>query len=123
MLTKTEKKAREYLISVAKQQRVITYGELADHFNLDRKDKHQAWIKIMEVWFGNINDFEIENKRPILSAIVVFKKNPRDINSLWECGSGFYKYARDVNLLKKGEDPQVFHAQELGKIFRYWSEH
>ena len=123
MLTETEKEVRAYLISIAKKQKVITYGELADHFNLDRKDKHQAWIKIMEEWFGNINNFEIENKRPILSAIVVFKKNPNDINSFWECGGGFYTYAREKGLLKKGKDPQVFHAQELGNIFKYWDEH
>jgi len=123
MLNETEKKVREYLISIAKEKKVITYGELADHFNLDREDKHQAWIQIIEGWFENINNFEVENKRPLLSAIVVFKKNPKDINSLWECGNGFYNYARDKGLLKRGEDRQVFHAGELGNIFRYWHEH
>ena len=123
MLTKKENEVRDFLISIAKEKRVVPYSELALKFNLDIKDKHQAWIKTIEEWMVNINNFELENKRPMLSAIIVLKKNPYDINSMWECGQGFYGYAREHGLLEKGQDGQVFHAKELGKIFDYWDKH
>lgn len=122
MLSKTEIEVRDFLISVAKEKRVIPYGELAQKFNLDIKDKHQSWIKVIEKWMGDINNFELENGRPMLSAIIVLKKNPNDINGTWECGNGFYEYAREHGLLKKDQDRQVFHAKELGKIFDYWDK-
>jgi len=122
MLSSIENEVREFLISVAKEKRVVPYSELAQKFNLDIKDKHQAWIGTIEEWMIKINDYELENKRPMLSAIIVLKKNPHDINSMWGCGQGFYGYAREHGLLEKGQDPQVFHAKELGKIFEYWDK-
>lgn len=122
MLSKTESEARYFLISIAKQKKFVTYGELADHFNLDRKDKHQAWIGILEEWMGDINKFETDNDRPMISAIIILSKDKRDINKLHNCGNGFYSYAKELGLLKKGEDPQIFWAKETAKVFEYWSK-
>ena len=112
---------KTYLTLPEKITEVVTSSD--ERYKAAKGNFHSLVDGLQEAVPDKAHDFEIENKRPIISAIVVFKKNPKDINSLWECGGGFYKYARDVNLLKRGEDPQVFHAQELGKIFRYWSEH
>jgi hypothetical protein len=122
MLTQTETQVRDFLISIAKLKKFITYGELADQFNLVREDKHQAWIGILEEWMGDINKFEIDNGRPMISAIIILSKDKRDINKLHNCGNGFYSYARELGLLKKGEDPQIFWAKETAKIFDYWSK-
>ena len=122
MLTKEEEKVRDYLISFARKNEVVPYSKLAEHFGLDTKDKHQAWVKVLEKWMGDINNYELENKRPLLSAIIVFKKNPYDLYGTHKSGAGFYYYAREKELLKKGEDQELFHHAEMGRIFRYWKD-
>lgn len=122
MLTKKENEVRDYLISFARAGELIPYSKLAEHFGLDTKDKHQAWVKVLEKWMEDINDYELENNRPLLSAIIVFKKNPHEMYSIHKSGAGFYNYARQHSLLKMGEDAELFHHAEMGKVFRYWKD-
>ncbi|MDP3765895.1 MAG: hypothetical protein Q8R04_05265 [Nanoarchaeota archaeon] len=122
MLTPKENEVRNYLISSARQKKLVPYSQLAKDFGLDIEDKHQAWINVLEVWMESINDFELEHDRPLLSAIIVLKKNPNDIYSISKSGAGFYKYARAKGLLQKGQNPELFQNTEIGKIFRYWNE-
>ncbi len=108
---------RQKLIEVAKKETLITYQELSNVCKLglhmqDNPHDRQEIGKIV----GEISVYENENKRPLLSAIVVskLKKNP---------GIGFYELANDLDLHIDSNKKEEFWITELSKIYKYWQSH
>ncbi len=106
------------LIEVAKNRGLVYYEEVADicGLNLDKPDERE--IELCKV-LDEINKYEKDKdeKRPMLTAVVVLKnKNPR-ISS-----DGFFNLAREIGVLERGEDEQLFHVKELNKVYDYWKD-
>ena len=69
-----------------------------------------------------ISVFEHQNKRPLLSAIVI--KKTANKNGEQEPGDGFYKLAKKLNLHQgKKSGNFFFWASEFGKVQQYWLLH
>jgi hypothetical protein len=62
---------------------------------------------------GEISEDEVDAGRPMLSAVAV---SVRRIPS-----EGFYSLARDLDLLKRGQDERRFWQQQRDRIYETWS--
>ncbi len=68
---------RERLIQKAKANRLVTYKELGEQFQI------RAWWRQLGRIVGEISIYEHEHKRPYLSAIVVRQDTQRPGNGFW----------------------------------------
>ena len=103
----------EKLKSIARAKDVITYGALMKMIGLDTEDPSDR-SKIAKI-LDEINRYEVENRRPMLSSVVI----RQDKNMP---GQGFFKLARE---LKKhhGYKDSLFWAYEIIKVHNYWQSH
>lgn len=92
---------RERLIQVAKAKRLITYKELGEEFNIP------AWWRQLGRILGDICRYELANKRPYISGIVVRQDTRRP-------GPGFFKFP-DMDRSR----PWEFYRDE---VWDYWSK-
>jgi len=102
----------ERLKERAKEERLITYGEIAPLAQLDMtlvRDRKEIGRLL-----GEISTYEHSHGRPLLSAIVVWKDGDR-------CGSspgpGFFQLRRELGLRPEEVD-LTFWMRELKEMFR-----
>ena len=96
------------LIEVAQAHTTTTYAAIGDLVGLDPHD-FRLWAMLDE-----INRFENENKRPMISALVISKEENRP-------GSGFWVCASDLGKFHKGDDEDRFWSNELKSVWDYWT--
>jgi hypothetical protein len=114
MLTELERQIRKEIISIIKsgdeQTTNIRYKALADKFQLpyeytnERNDFHKL--------LDDINRYEVEQKRPLLSVVVV--------NATGMPGRGFFRLARELGKQKPDIDNDTFAVRERKELFDYW---
>ena len=101
----------EKLTEAAKKGDIINYADVAPLANLDMSlDKDRAEIGRI---LGDISSYEQENGRPLISAIMIHKHDGRP-------GIGFFHLAKELGLLKTGDDEDRFWNEEVKKVFAYW---
>jgi len=106
------------LKEVARTKKLITYGDLNKELKLGFDfDKPEDRGKIGE-WLGEISEYEVQQGRPMLSAVVVHKQD----EGYGDPGDGFFKLARDLNRFRGGVK-YVFWVSELNTVHNYWSSH
>jgi hypothetical protein len=101
------------LKEVARAKGVTNYTDIGQMANLDM-DSPADRNKIAEI-LDEINYYEHQQGRPMLSAVVI----RQDINMP---GSGFFECARQLGKYR-GNDDLVFWAHELIKVHSYWRSH
>ena len=108
------------LIEVAKKKGgydkgIITYSELNLACNLGIVFEGDAGRKEIGIILGDISRREFENKRPLISCVVI-RKNSHPIKA----SDGFYKLAEKLGLKESKEDEQLFFSKELTLVHDYW---
>ena len=93
---------RQRLIEVAKSKETISYSEL-------RPDAPQTLAAPLD----EINKYEHEEGRPLLSPVVAHKDGDR------MPGSGFFESAWELGQYKEG-NPEEYWRQELERVWGYW---
>lgn len=102
------------LIETAKQEAIICYGkDIATIMNLPTQGEHMA-REVGQI-LGEISECEHNNKRPLLSSVVVREdtKSP---------GEGFFKLARQLGKLEPNQDKATFWQNELQDVYNTWRE-
>jgi hypothetical protein len=111
------KEVRSALIEVARNRikNYIHYQELSDKcdLRLNMRDNPHDRLEIGRI-LGEISEFEYDNGRPLLSALVITKGG--------EEGDGFFKLCESLgmgswNRLKR--DP-AFAASHMNKCYDFW---
>ena len=97
----------------ARRGELINYSEIAPLADLNMEK--QADRTQMGELLGEISTNELENGRPMLSAIVVLKESAIP-------GEGFFNLARYLGVYHgHGDDTDVeFFALEVNKVFTFW---
>jgi len=103
----------EELKRVAQSKSVTDYSAVGGMMGLDM-DNPADRNKIAEI-LDEINHYEHQYQRPMLSAVVIRK----GINMP---GEGFFKCARLLNKHRENND-LVFWVHELTKVHDYWRAH
>jgi len=98
------------LKEVARARELTNYTEVGALVGLEPHDS-RLWAMLDE-----INRFEHEHKRPMISALVIAKQENRP-------GSGFWVCATDLGKFIKGEDEDRFWSDELRRVWEYWASH
>ena len=116
-LTSFQAKIRAVLVGVAATRDLITYKALGERFGLDGDDDYHYLQLSNEL--GTISEFELENKRPLISCVVV-----RAVDGM--PGLGFFKFAKALGKMKVSPKVDIqratFQAQELKETHDYWSK-
>lgn len=111
---------RTYLIESARKRvnQTVTYQKLSDDcqlgFNMHQNPFDRKHIgKILE----EISKFEYENKRPLLSALVVRAGDNYE-------GDGFYKLGEELGFGKwqKLKKEGIFEVEHIRESIDYWSD-
>jgi len=102
------------LINVAKKEDILYYSDVAKMLNLDLGNPDDRNNKLYQE-LAEINRYEHERKRPLLTAVVVKMHSKPPIS-----GQGFFDVAFELEVKKAGEDTQLFHGKELGNVYRFW---
>jgi hypothetical protein len=103
----------EKLKEVARANTVIYYSDIVPLAGLDMSlpnDRYEIGAIL-----DDINQYERELGRPMLSSIVVHKDTLIP-------GQGFFTLARALGLFI-GNDRDKFYIQELRKVHDYWASH
>lgn len=112
----TVKKVYEKLIEVARKRGHIFYEDIMQIAGLNRENKYDREI-VLGRMLGGISEHEKSCSRPLLSAIVVLKKNIFDIKTGEEfIGKGFF-YFNDTSM-----NNREFWYKEIKKVHDYWSK-
>jgi hypothetical protein len=106
-----KKEARGILVSVAKNQLTISYGDLAAQMNTIAVEPHD-----MVLWeiIGDVARDEEQAGRGILSVLVVHKHGDM------EPGGGFYDLAKFFG--RKTSDRTKCFVEEMHKVHAVWSK-
>jgi len=100
----------EKLKAVAKAEDLISYGEIAPLAGLDMENPDDR-NKLAEI-LGEISTHEHQQKRPLLSAVVILKGNNIP-------DQGFFTPAKKLGVYI-GSDNLKFFILELRKVHEYW---
>ena len=100
----------EKLQTVARAHELTNYTEVGALVSLGPHDV-RLWAMLDE-----INRFEHEHKRPMISAVVIAKEENRP-------GSGFWVCASDLGEFIMGGDEDRFWNDELRRVWEYWTSH
>lgn len=101
------------LTEVARGKSVTNYSDAGQLVGLDMGTE-VGRIRIAQI-LDDINNYEVQNDRPMLSAVVIRK----DINMP---GSGFFECARGLDKYT-GNNDLMFWINELTKVHNYWQLH
>ena len=102
--------AYSIMINAAQHHGFATYQEIAQAVGLPKAGSYMS--RQIGGLIGAISKNEMALKRPMLSAIVVgVKGKPSD---------GFYTWARDLGVLKEGDDEEAFWKSECKKVYDAW---
>lgn len=104
------------LKDVARVKSWIGYEELNQTCALGLNLGTDAGRNKIGEYVGAVSEFEVGKKRPMLSAVVVHKRRPR------EPGYGFYTWADELNQRKHGETDKQLWFRLLGECHAYWSQ-
>lgn len=103
---------RQKLIEVARDAEVITYNEIREIAGVGQFDIPASRKQIGDV-LEEICEYEHENGRPMLSAVVVSKGTGFP-------GGGFFDLAKRLGLMGRMETQVTFFSKELKKVHDYW---
>ena len=106
----------------ARQGKVTSYGNVAQHLGLDLSDVDDRVHKLG----GALDDMnKMERKRdsnaPMISAVVIHKADTKYGGFKTRMpGTGFFKLAKDWGKQPKGMSDLDFFKKELTNVFKYW---
>jgi len=103
----------EKLKEVARAGTVTYYSDIAPMAGLDMNYPNDRYE--IGAILDDINQYERELGRPMLSAVVVHKDTLIP-------GQGFFTLGRTLGLFV-GNDKDKFYIQELHKVHEYWASH
>ncbi len=117
-MSKQYRGTREYalifaeLITAARYRGTVTYQELAELVGLPTHGSHMG--AELGAYLGAISEDEVQQGRPMLSAIAV-GKNGRP-------GGGFFPFAKELGRLASDEpaDQQAFWEAEKKVVYATW---
>ena len=112
-LTQLEAEIRRELIKCAKKPDTITYARLADWVNVNYQFHYGPEEQRFHNMLGNVSTYEFDNRRPLLSVIVVTAAESRP-------GPGFFVLAKRLGKQEQGVDDETFFAQETRELFDRW---
>ena len=92
----------------AHERRTVYYSELSSLIKSVKIDAHGAHMNNL---LGEISAAEHEAHRPLITAVVVRKKDKRP-------GNGFYHLAESLGFTVT--DPEKFWIDELHKVYGWW---
>ena len=98
------------LQSVARAHKLTNYTEMGVLVGLGPHDP-RLWAMLDE-----INQFEHEHNRPMISALVIVQGENRPGSGFWVCASGLGKFIM-------GDDEDRFWSEELEKVWNWWASH
>jgi hypothetical protein len=98
------------LINAAKHHGFATYQEIAQANGWPLAGSYMG--KLIGEIVGLISKTEVENGRPMMSAIVVGVSG--------KPGEGFFNWARELGLLIGDQDEEEFWYSECEKIYEEW---
>ena len=109
---------RDFLIEISRDSRnpTITYQKLSDCCNLglNMRDHPHDRLKIGEL-LGEISEFEHNNERPLLSALVIRVSDGEE-------GDGFYKLAEKLGYGKfKKLKSDLFEFEQIRECVDFWT--
>lgn len=115
-LTKEEETVRNILINIASRKQTIGYSDLCKTSNLKLDMSNPADRGEIGKILGHISRYEYENKRPLLSSVVVSKN--------MEQGDGFFKLAENLGFgnWKKLKNEKIFEYDMMNETHDFWSK-
>lgn len=110
-------RVRNYLIDISNKKGIVRYQDLCDAcgLNLDMRNEPADRLEIGNI-LDEISTFEYENKRPLLSAVVIKRDG--------EEGDGFYKLCERLGRTsdwRKLKQDEVFTTEEIKECHKFWS--
>lgn len=115
-MTKDWKNTKEYfitysiLINAAQHSGVATYQEIAQACGLPTAGSFMG--STVGNILGSISQNEVEHGRPFLSGIAV------GVNG--KPGDGFFTWAKELGVMKEGEDEESFFSELRQHIYEEW---
>ena len=95
---------------VARAQALTDYTRMGALVGLQPHD-FRLWAMLDE-----INQFEHDNKRPMISALVISREENRPGSGFWVCASGLGRF-------NERDDKDRFWSDELRRVWDYWGSH
>lgn len=112
-------KVRSYLIELARKRtnQTVTYQVLCDDCKLGLDMSQPYDRKIIGRILGEISAYECNNKRPLISSLVVRKGDGYE-------GDGFFKLGEELGFGKweKLRDDGIFEYQQMTETINKWSD-
>lgn len=109
---------RLFLIELARKKSTITYQELSDACNLKlvMRDSEYARAEMGRI-LGHISTFEYNNKRPLISSLLLSKGDNYQ-------GDGFYKLAETLGFgnWKKLKNDISFEIGQMNACYDFWRD-
>jgi hypothetical protein len=103
---------RQGLIEVAREERTVTYHEIAPLAHLDMENP--ADRDRIRLLLNEISAWEMHNGRPMLTAVVVHQRDGLP-------GDGFFTCARNSGVQKDLDNVEFF-VEELWRVHEYWNK-
>lgn len=105
------------LIEVAEHQDLISYSACCQQARLPLEMENPYDRQQLAILLARISEYEVDNGRPMLSAVVVHqgKNDP---------GKGFYTFASELGLLRDrptAEEKERFLMSQLKEVYATWS--
>ena len=107
----------EKLTEVAKTRNITYYSEIAPLAGLDMATE-VGRIRIAQI-LDDINLYENDHDRPMLSSIVILKESNSPGTGFFECARGLGKYHGSND----EKERLMFWIRELAKVHNYWQSH
>lgn len=109
---------RNHLVEIARKGKTIIYQELSDQCKLGliMRDSEYARAEIGRI-LGEISTFEHNNKRPLLSSLVITKGDNYQ-------GDGFYKLCEELGYgnWKKLKADISFEIGQMNACYDFWKD-
>ena len=116
ILTKDDETIRRILIDIAGKGVTITYTDLCSRagLELDMTKREDAY-RLGDI-IGDISIYEVQHGRPMLSSVVLTKKNNE--------GNGFFRLAEKLfgSSISKREEKE-FQDEMIAQTHLYWKNH
>lgn len=104
----------EKLVQVARARTTITYTALASVADITLAGGGDDDMKQLGFILDEIAEREIAEGRPLLPAVVVKSSDNMP-------GAGLFIFAKKKGVQKKKTDNLTFFAEELNRVYAYWS--
>lgn len=125
-LTPTEKKVRKALIKFAAAKRTVAYQALSNIADLGLEMQYDIHVEMMSTMLSNVSCFELQEGRPLLSAVVINSNKEHQ-------GNGFFKLCAEKETELKellnceSLSPNIkqkleFSAARIKDCYDFWSD-